>query len=266
MATSSCRTSGCGGCLVGLLVIALLGVFAGGSLWMIRNLGRMATSQTAEAVVVELIPDFDSDGVTYAPVVEYEVGGVTYRLQSQVSYGGLAVPEIGDRKQVLYNPDDPTDAVFRSFWTLWFLPILMIVIPAVILALIVYSVIRTARRRARESEMIVFAGSPGEFRRTGVETIDIEPVDERTEFLPPLGEGGEPIEAMFMGAEPSPMDADGNVRYRITARAEIDGEVRRFTGPWLDEDPTLALMQQGNRVTVIVDPTDPARYRLVLPF
>ena len=77
--------------------------------------------------------------------------------------------------------------------------------------------------------------------------------------------GGERIEADFMGAEPSEMDASGAVRYRIRARAEMGSEIRRFVGEWLDEDPTLTLMQTGNKVTVIVDPSDPSRYQVVFP-
>ena len=49
------------------------------------------------------------------------------------------------------------------------------------------------------------------------------------------------------------------------AQAEIDGVMRRFEGPWLDEDPTLDLMRAGNRIQVRIDPTDPAHYEVLGP-
>jgi hypothetical protein len=77
--------------------------------------------------------------------------------------------------------------------------------------------------------------------------------------------GGTEIVADFMGPEPSPMDAAGNVRYRIRAQAEIDGVIRRFQGPWQDDDPTLDYMRSGNKVRVRIDPADPTRYEVLGP-
>ena len=68
-----------------------------------------------------------------------------------------------------------------------------------------------------------------------------------------------------MGTEPSQMDSSGNVRYRVKARAEIDGVMHRFRGEWVDEDPTLLFMEQGNKVEVRINPTDPADYEVVMP-
>lgn len=68
-----------------------------------------------------------------------------------------------------------------------------------------------------------------------------------------------------MGVEPSPLGADGTVRYRVKARAEIDGRIHRFTSGWLDRDPTLRLMEAGNKVGVVIDRTDRSRYEMELP-
>ena len=68
-----------------------------------------------------------------------------------------------------------------------------------------------------------------------------------------------------MGTEPSQMDARGRVRYRVKARAEIDGSLHRFLSEWLEEDPTLYYMKHGNKVEVRIDPQDPTSYEVVLP-
>ncbi|MCP4225165.1 MAG: hypothetical protein GY773_17650 [Actinomycetia bacterium] len=68
-----------------------------------------------------------------------------------------------------------------------------------------------------------------------------------------------------MGAEPSQMDAAGAVQYRVKASAEIDGTTHRFVGDWLDDDPTLMLMQLGNKVEVRIDPSNPSSYEVIVP-
>ena len=61
------------------------------------------------------------------------------------------------------------------------------------------------------------------------------------------------------------MDAQGRVRYRVRAQAEMGDEIRRFVGPWVDEDPTLLFMARGNTVEVRIDPQDPNSYEVVMP-
>jgi len=68
-----------------------------------------------------------------------------------------------------------------------------------------------------------------------------------------------------MGTETSQMDDRGRVRYRIRARAEIGDEVHRFESEWLDDDPTLDLMQLGNQVEVRIEPGNPANYEVIVP-
>jgi hypothetical protein len=70
---------------------------------------------------------------------------------------------------------------------------------------------------------------------------------------------------MFMGTEASPMDEKGLIRYRARARAEIGDTTYRFLSDWLDEDPTLELMQRENLVEVRFDPGDPTNYEVIIP-
>jgi len=223
--------------------------------WFVSNIGRVTTHETTDGVVVDLIVDRDSDGdVVYAPVYEYEVNGETYRYTSAISYGGLAVPDIGDRKTILYNPDDPWDARVNNRFLLIWLPLMLMLIPI----LIAVGVFWGTRRRQSPTTEPPWAAPASEEQpdwpasHPAPDPFTLEPL--RTT-----------IDAMFMGTEPSPMDDQGRVRYRVKARAEIDGEVHRFRSEWMDEDPTLYYMQHGNKVDVRIDPDDPAQYEVILP-
>jgi hypothetical protein len=232
------------GCGLAALSLILVGMLAASGWWLLANLVRVVDHEPIDAIIVDLVPRVDSDGDTvYAPVYEYVVDGVTYHYTSKVSLGGLVVPDIGDHRTLLYDPDNPAEARVRNWFLLLILPGILAVVPLLILAAMAGAWLR--RRRAA----IPAGVGPG---------------------FPPLPvAGGEtgwaPVDATFMGAEPSQMDASGRVRYRATASAEIDGVTRRFLGDWQDEDPTLLFMSHGNTVVVLVDPDDPGRYRMVMP-
>ena len=226
--------------------------------WLFSNVGRVLTHETAEAVVVDLIQTVDSDGDTlYRPVYEFVVDGRNYRYESMVNLGGIVVPDIGDRKTLLYNPENPSDARVRNYFLLLGLPALLLTVPLVAIAGIVYATMRRRRTDAAASEggkvFPPWAPSAGDQPSSGRQpsTLSIE--------------SPEIIEATFMGTEPSQMDAAGNVRYRVKARTEIDGVIHRFRGDWVDEDPTLLFMERGNKVQVRVDRNDPSSYEVLMP-
>ncbi|MCP4306024.1 MAG: DUF3592 domain-containing protein [bacterium] len=224
------------------------------SFWLFGNVTRLLAHDTVEGVVVELEQSFDSDGDDlYKPTYEYVVAGETYRYQSRVSYGGLLVPDIGDRRTLLYNPDNPRDVQVRSMLVMLGLPLILLVVPLLILGAMFWA---SVRRRRRETE-IPMQLSPGTTPPWASE------VPSQSSWDPPTNHTS--VEAMFMGTEPSQMDDKGDVRYRVKARGEIDGTQYRFRSEWLDEDPTLYYMSHGNKVTVHVDPDDPTSYEVELP-
>jgi hypothetical protein len=53
-----------------------------------------------------------------APVVEYQVGGQTYRIQGQVSSSSPAYA-VGESVDVLYQPDRPAEGRIDSFAEKW---------------------------------------------------------------------------------------------------------------------------------------------------
>lgn len=255
-----CLNVAAGGCLRAILGLVLFPVLIISGIFLVLNLERVFTHEPIEAVVVDLIASTDSEGdVVYSPVYEYQVEGATYRYTSAVSLGGVLVPDIGDTKTLLYDADDPGNARVRNYFILLGLPALGVVIPLGILALLGWAALRRRRRTVNEAATAVPAwAAPQE------STL---PSQDEPAWAPPVAitSNRRTIQATFMGTEPSQMDATGNVRYRVKARVEIDGVMHRFVGDWLDEDPTLLFMEQGNKVEVRIDPTDPSDYEVVMP-
>ncbi len=239
-----------GGCARVIVLAFLAPILFGLGAWFVSNLNRVTNHETTDGVIVDLLRGTDSDGdASYTPVYEYVVNGNTYRYESAVSYSGVIVPDIGDRRTILYNPGSPSDArVYNLFLLIW-LPLILMVIPVLIAVGVLWGI----RRRQRMAD-------------EAPPWVDEIPT---TEWPAPQPEPDTPamtaIEATFMGTEPSQMDERGNVRYRVKARAEIDDVIHRFRSEWLDEDPTLYYMQHENKVEVRIDPSDPSSYQVTLP-
>lgn len=235
-----------GGCLKAAVLVVVVPIVFGLGLLLASNLNRVLSHETTEAVIVDLVFSIDSDGdAAYTPVYEYFVNGDAYRYTGAISYSGVIVPSIGDRATILYDPENPADARVRNVFLLVWLPTLLMLLPVLIASGIFWSVRR--RRRMAGPQLPPWAGDQPQSARD-----DSADVRER-------------IIADFMGAEPSPMDDRGRVRYRVKARAEIGDTQHRFVSDWMDEDPTLHYMQHGNTVEVWMDPEDPDSYEVVLP-
>jgi hypothetical protein len=235
------------GCAI-VVGILLLGVAAGGVIWLLDSVDKATSDGQTDGIIVDLIESRDTDGdLVYAPVIEYSVNGVVYRIESSVRYGGLAVPDIGDIRTVYYDIDNPSQAVSRGFWTLWFFPGLLAAIPILILV-----------------SMVGFAAYNRRKDAEGVTGIGFTPPMATTELDTPSMRSANLI-ADFMGVEVGPMDDAGRMSYRVRAQTEIDGEMYRFEGPWLEEDPTLEYMRAGNKVALQINPNDPQSYRLLGP-
>ena len=70
----------------------------------------------APGVVVEMAANHSSDGNTYAPVVEFEHEGRTYRFKDSISSNPPSY-RTGEAVGVLYDPDHPRDArIDRGRW------------------------------------------------------------------------------------------------------------------------------------------------------
>ena len=255
-----------GGCIRVAVLVILIPILFGLSVLLISNLNRVLTHETTQGTIVELMWGVDSDGdSTATPVFEYVVEGLPYRYESGVSYGGMLVPSVGDTRTILYNPADPTDARVRNVFILVWLPIILMAIPLLIGGGIFWSMARRRRMSDAAPPWIdqIPAQQPqwnppqpqqrGSESQTSPGWQAVEPSSSRV------------IEAIFMGTEPSQMDDRGRVKYRVKARAELDGEIHRFRSDWMDEDPTLYYMQHGNTVEVRINFGNPADYEVFLP-
>lgn len=78
----------------------------------------------AGGIVIDNIEQYDEDGTTYKPLVEFKVGGEAYQFTSEVS-SNPAVYQKGDRIEVLYPKDHPEQGRINDFWSLWFVTVLL---------------------------------------------------------------------------------------------------------------------------------------------
>lgn len=112
---------------VGLLFLVLgLGLSAGAFVAFARTRTFLATAYTTTGRVCALEPYQDADGDTlYRPVLRFRThAGEETEFRSTV---GTSVPrfEVGQRLDVLYNPEEPSDARIQNFMQLW-LPTLIL--------------------------------------------------------------------------------------------------------------------------------------------
>ena len=113
---------------------------------------------TSTGTVVELAESKSGSDVTYKPVVEFADGeGNQYRFTSSFA----ARPpryNVGEQVDVLYDPDDPSDASLGAAPAVWAGPIVLLVIAGfltvtgVLLVTVVKSMIRKKRERWHDEQ------------------------------------------------------------------------------------------------------------------
>ncbi len=93
-----------------------------------RSYTLSVNGSVAEGTVVRLLEDevaFDSD---FYPVVEFEVDGQTYTVQSQNNYrwwNKYTRFPIGKQVEMRYNPANPESAEINSWVDLWMEPLIL---------------------------------------------------------------------------------------------------------------------------------------------
>jgi hypothetical protein len=101
--------------------VPVLLLAGGGLLWLGVHLHTttatfLQTAVPSPGIVVALATNASSDGDTYAPVVEFEAGGRTYRFKDSVSSNPPSYRR-GDPVRVLHDPADPANArIDRGLW------------------------------------------------------------------------------------------------------------------------------------------------------
>jgi Protein of unknown function (DUF3592) len=127
-----------------LVVAAVVGVFTA---------RFVASSERTVGTVIDLSRSEDSEGsVTYSPVVRFTVDGRTIQFTS--SSGSSSPPSVGDRIEVLYDPDDPTDARLAGFLDLWLFPLIAGLIGAGFITVSAIIIRRTRAPSAKDVEWL----------------------------------------------------------------------------------------------------------------
>lgn len=107
--------------IVGGLLLGGAGLwFALGHADLVRN------GERAPGVVVDLSVQKVRGTKLYHPVVRYLPAGEGLTEFKEKTGLWSSLFEIGDAVTVLYFPITPTEAKIASFWTLWFLPLIMV--------------------------------------------------------------------------------------------------------------------------------------------
>ena len=101
--------------LVGPLILMLFGLlfFAIGSGLTMRQRSLEKQGIEAQGVVVGLQENYDSDGSTYAPIVQFRLGNQNREFVSSYSSSPPAY-EVGEQVIVVYPPDEPNKAIIKG--------------------------------------------------------------------------------------------------------------------------------------------------------
>ncbi|MCP3974089.1 MAG: DUF3592 domain-containing protein [bacterium] len=230
---------GCGCGLVWMVVTIGFLVVAG--LWSFASFNRVNNQDTASGIVVDVDASRDSDGdTTYRPVIEFlATDGETYRFTGRL--GTSSYPDPGSRIDVLYDPADPRGATEKTFPNLWLFPIIFGAIGIISLLFLLFSRAKGISFGSTGTSSSPRGAAPGGY----FDPFEAVP----TAKAEPAGPGQRPADSTveFRRAEAA-FDEESNIRYRIVAKDEAGQE---FYSELLDEDPTVAIMQRGNRLPLI---------------
>jgi Protein of unknown function (DUF3592) len=79
-------------------------------------------AERTTGTVIDLDSRTSDGGLVHHPIVRFTAAdGRTVEFTS--SSGSSSPPDVGDRVEVLYDPDDPQDAQLSGFFSLWLWPI-----------------------------------------------------------------------------------------------------------------------------------------------
>jgi hypothetical protein len=135
---------GCLWLVLNLVCAVMMGVayYYGHTSWA---LSRSGASAEGTVVAMKESPATQESGVTYYPVIRYEVGGQTYTFESHNSSDPPAY-RVGERVALFYDPADPARARIDSWFELWLMPVALggagVIVAVVVNALALVSLLR----------------------------------------------------------------------------------------------------------------------------
>ncbi|MCW5876693.1 MAG: DUF3592 domain-containing protein [Anaerolineales bacterium] len=120
------RSGGFGCLLLGALNLMVVGMLAATVFFGWRSYRLYTGGERTIAHVVRMVSSSDSEGdcCVYSPVFEYTVEGQQYGFESRNASSPPAY-QVGQQVEILYNPEDPNDAVVNSFFEMWLVTALL---------------------------------------------------------------------------------------------------------------------------------------------
>lgn len=108
--------------LLGGIVMICVGVY-----YTISHIGFIRNAEQASGVVVEIISKHSAKGTNlYHPIVRFQPAEYDAPIQFTARPGLWSwLYKIGEDVTVIYNSNNPYEAKIKSFWMLWFLPLIM---------------------------------------------------------------------------------------------------------------------------------------------
>jgi hypothetical protein len=194
----------------------------------------LATARSVTGTVIDERITSSSRSTSYHPVVRYTAEGVTRTL---VSSSGTNPPAhaIGDTVTVNYPPCHPERGQINSFMDLWFLPLIIGGIGAVLILATFGTFVLARRRRAMNLEL--------EHSGQRIEARVTEVAIDRTTSL----NGVYPFRIQAQWLDPSV------------------NQVRLFKSDRIWFDPT-SYLPEGGHVGVLIDPANPKKYHVDISF
>src|SRR5690606_26618807 len=109
-------------CVAVPILLLSLGMFVRSILFTLR------AEKTTGTIVDFKTSSSSKSGVTQAEVVEFQLpDGKTIQF-TEKSYRSRIILNYGKNVSVLYDPQNPTNAHINSFWTLYFVPVILLII------------------------------------------------------------------------------------------------------------------------------------------
>lgn len=155
---------------IGYIFMGLFFMFVGGGLllWGIFNyqsrIDELNSFEQINGTVIKMreVESNDNSGVTYAPVIEYNVNGKKYVHESGHSSDPPAY-KVGEKVAIRYNAKDPDDVFIDTFWGKWWGTITLAICAIVFFPVGLWMLI-SAFRRPKESKYTSgqnYQGGPG---------------------------------------------------------------------------------------------------------
>jgi hypothetical protein len=132
------------GCTLLLINLFLCGFLVWGAYGAFVAVRLETAGDTVPGMVVAM-DEHTIDGISWSPVVEYEVAGRTYTFTSG-HYSNPPAYSVGDRVDVRYDIANPGMAAIDSWFERWLFPLIMIVVIPVLAVVLNVVLIRAWRR------------------------------------------------------------------------------------------------------------------------